>query len=249
MSYCTNCGTPLEKKSNFCNNCGHKNKTNLTDLDIEKKISNQSSISDTEVDFDDRERFKMDKERIEKYFRHLTIDKSIYLEEDIPDEKLKNFSTNFKDLIVDNSVFCVYYDDSTSGTGNEGFAIVRLKDEIFFLFSASEEGQFGTYLKDVKKVEYLDEYGIIFTVRGDNDEDTGFVYKSKNIAVSMALLNFIKCEYNWFIVSSEEEDAIMSMINFNSDDEEEDDDKDNDPLGLRGDKTSTDNNDPLGLRN
>jgi hypothetical protein len=191
----------------------------------------------------------MDKERIEKYFRHLTIDKSIYLEEDIPDEKLKNFSTNFKDLIADNSVFCIYYDDSTYGTGNEGFAIVRLVDEIFFLFSTSEEGQFGAYLKDVKKVEYLDEYGLIFTVRGDNDEETGFVYKPKEIAVSMALLSFIKCEYNWFIVSSEAEELILSMLNLNSVDEEEDDDKDNDPLGLRGNKTSTDNNDPLGLRN
>lgn len=71
MSYCSNCGTLLENEPNFCNNCGHKNKTNLPDVDIKKNITNQSSRSDTKVDFDDSERFKKDKERIEKYFSHL----------------------------------------------------------------------------------------------------------------------------------------------------------------------------------
>ena len=241
MAYCTNCGILQYNEAKFCHNCGNKNDQHPTTLDTETPIPNQIFTSQVEIEDDCMYDFEM-------YFGNLVGNENIYLGSTIPEKKLQAFSKNFEAIIINNSEFYVYFDDSIAGKGDNGFAIVKCDNQILFLFKTLEEGSFGAHLIDFIKVEYLEKFGIICTLRSsDDDQDTGFVYKSRSKAVTMALFNFMAGESEKdYEISDEEGNLILSMANLGSD---EDDDNDNDPLGLRGNKTSTDNNDPLGLRN
>lgn len=241
MAYCIHCGVLQINEAKFCHNCGNKSEKRPTLLNSETTIIDQTLISEVEINDKDSYDFEM-------YFGSLVANENFYLGDNIPEKKLKAFSKNFEEIIINNSEFYVYFDDSIAGNGDDGFAIVKCDNQILFLFKTLEEGSFGAYLRDFTKVEYLEKFGIICTIRSsDDNQDTGFVYNPRSRAVAMALFNFMNCESEkGYEINDEEGNLILSMANLDLD---EDAIEDNDPLGIRLNKPSIDQNDPLGLRN
>ena len=76
------------------------------------------------------------------------------MRDNIPEKKLQAFSKNFDEIIINNTEFYVYFDDSIARKGDDGFAIGwGMNNQIIFLFKTLEDGSFGCYLRDFVKVE------------------------------------------------------------------------------------------------
>jgi hypothetical protein len=231
MAYCTNCGSQQIENAKFCHNCGNSFDTKLAD--VHNQIPENKLEDFSQVDYIDRFDFEM-------YFRHLVGKERIFLWDNFPKDKLESFQGFFNPVIIKNSNFYVYYDDTEFGKENEGFAIVYCDDDIYFLFKTIEDGTFGVFLRNIRRVEFVEKFGIVCTIKlseeGEEDEETGFTYKPKSSAVLMSLFNFLNHYanlYGDYTASEDENNAILSMMNWGDDDEEDEDNKKGDGAGIR----------------
>ncbi|MGO4817081.1 WG repeat-containing protein [Flavobacterium sp. W22_SRS_FP1] len=185
----------------------------------------------------------------ESYFSNVIGKEKIYLEDNIPEKKIKAFLKNYNSDFVDNSEICVYYDDTLWGKGDDGFAILQNNDGLLYLF-INEYGRTAVHYclgndevnLAINKIEYSDKKGLTIhsinpkTLEKYDHNISSFTKKD----VTEALYNFL----------------IENTVLFDEDDEDDEDNEDyedaiedDDPLGIRVNTTSTDQNDPLGLRN
>ena len=108
-----------------------------TDFEGDDMIWNDS-ISDWETapfeNDDDHSAENHINQSIESYFNHLQSKESLYLKDNLPTKKIKNFIKQFNaDFFTEEGKILVYYDDTLWGKGDNGFLIYD-KDSVLYLF-------------------------------------------------------------------------------------------------------------------
>ena len=92
--------------------------------------------SSSESDYSD-----IDDETIEGYFSHLVGKEKVFLSNNLPFNKLKNFIIQFNKDWLEGGEVLVYFDDTLWGKGDNGFLILRWKFDSLYLFVSDFAGE------------------------------------------------------------------------------------------------------------
>jgi len=180
----------------------------------------------------------------EGYFGNLIGNEKIYLGNNIPEKKIKSFAKeNINIDFLNSSEYCVYYDSTVWGKGDNGFAILQHSNGMLYLFIDEYVGKKAAYCLGNDGVNLTISY-ISYTIKLGltiHSINPNTLEKYEHNISSFTKKDVTEALYNFLI-----ENTVL----FDEDNEDyEDAIEDDDPLGIRVNTTSTDQNDPLGLRN
>jgi hypothetical protein len=119
-------------------------------------------------------------------FGHLVGNAKVYLGENIPKNKLANFSKNFNNAYFDDSEKFVYYDDTLFGKGDDGFVLLNefSNNYLFVRVFGGYEGCFC--LENDNSNEFITQWsysaskGVVINVKDQNDNETIYELGFKN---------------------------------------------------------------------
>lgn len=132
----------------YCDGIGSVNVNKISAVSITDLIS-ESSLSEPFGNQNLDETYSSE-DVLSSWFNlsHLKTYKRYHYLEKIPQKKLKEFCSSYTDEFVANTNFYVFYDDSLFGTGGNGFAIAKGKDEKWFLLVNSSHGKYLIYFEE-----------------------------------------------------------------------------------------------------
>lgn len=109
-------------------------KTGILDLDGNWKVQPVFDYAVTLNNDEEEDNETLLNESVERHFYHLQNKESLYLWDNCPTKKIKNFKKQFNpDFFTEEGKILVYYDDTLWGKGDNGFLIYD-KDSVLYLF-------------------------------------------------------------------------------------------------------------------
>ena len=138
----------------------------------------------------------IDEETVEEYFSHLVGKQKVFLSNDLPLKKIKNFKSNFSEEFFNEGDILVYYDDTVWGKGDDGFMIYIKNEYVYLFFSVYGGVKYCVCFENdgvnsiIIECEFNND-GVQIT--GETQEDEEFIYGlGFNNDVGMTLVKFIQ---------------------------------------------------------
>jgi hypothetical protein len=128
----------------------------------------------------------LNQDDINDCFGHLVGKAKVYFGENIPVNKLANFSKNFNQEYFENAEIYVYYDDTLFGKGDDGFLLLNVFSNNYLFFRIFGGSAQGVCLENdddnsfITQWSFSDSKGVVINVKDQNDNETVYELGFKN---------------------------------------------------------------------